>query len=930
MQFDKPYYAFVAGEVSPELFARTDLAKFDLGVAKAKNFFVDYRGGMVSRPGTEYIAFTPKGEGYPIFCPFKGSAGDYLLVFTNNRLRFIFDGGYVLEPLLSVLGITQAASAVFTATAHGYVIGDVVYINAIAGMSEVNNRYYIVESVPTANTFTLKDDVGDSINSTTYGAFTAGGFVSRVYTVVTSYTTAIIPTLRFDQKLNDLQITSVSIRPQILTFVSSTNWALTNLDTGSNVVRPASVTLNPSSSGTAGLAVAVTAVKDGEESLPSNVILNELSVNYSLVAGSLRVSWAYGADVDYWNVYRSLIYPTGAQVTKGEDLGFLGRSYTTQFIDTNIVPDFTKLPPINFDPFETGTIIDIEVTNGGSGYTKTGTTVSVAGGAGSGFSGEVVVSDLGIVLSVRIRTGGQNYVSPVVTITGPGTLATATATASSLTGQNPRVSRSFQQRRVFAGTVNSPMGIFATKPETNDNFDISQISNAGDGYFYTLDSQTVQPIKALVALRSGLLIFTEDKISLLRAETGRAVSAVNALAEDQVFNGASDVEPITLSLDVLFIEQGGGTVYAMKYTEYTESFTLLNVSTLSAHLIGKDKEPVAMVQSKSPHKLVHFVKEDGNVAVLTYEPEQEVFAWTEYLTQGYYLTSASLLESNVNVPYYAVERYINGSWRYYIEREVSRNQLLDEDHFCVDSGLANSKSTFSADIEFSQTTGVSTVTATAAAFASDVVGDILHAAGGKLEVTSRTSSTLITGTWLRDPAEIKSEGGVVLPLRVREENWQIITPITEVSGLWHLEGSSVSVLADGDAFLNLTVTNGAITLEQPATKVVVGLAYNCDLETLPLATVQATIEAKLKRILGVAVERYKSRGLFIGPDEDSMYEVKERTDQDWGENLGLFSESIDQAVNYGYETRGQIFLRQPYPLPATILGMFLETDVGDD
>ena len=61
-----------------------------------------------------------------------------------------------------------------------------------------------------------------------------------------------------------------------------------------------------------------------------------------------------------------------------------------------------------------------------------------------------------------------------------------------------------------------------------------------------------------------------------------------------------------------------------------------------------------------------------------------------------------------------------------------------------------------------------------------------------------------------------------------------------------------------------------------------------------------------------------------------MYEVKERTDQDWGENLGLFSESIDQAVNYGYETRGQIFLRQPYPLPATILGMFLETDVGDD
>ena len=54
MSSDVVKYAFIAGELSPTLYGRSDLTKFDLGMAEAHNFFVDYRGGLSSRPGFQH------------------------------------------------------------------------------------------------------------------------------------------------------------------------------------------------------------------------------------------------------------------------------------------------------------------------------------------------------------------------------------------------------------------------------------------------------------------------------------------------------------------------------------------------------------------------------------------------------------------------------------------------------------------------------------------------------------------------------------------------------------------------------------------------------------------------------------------------------------------------------------------------------------
>lgn len=48
--------SFSKGEVSPTLYARTDLAAYHTSAALMRNFYVDYRGGASNRPGTTLVA----------------------------------------------------------------------------------------------------------------------------------------------------------------------------------------------------------------------------------------------------------------------------------------------------------------------------------------------------------------------------------------------------------------------------------------------------------------------------------------------------------------------------------------------------------------------------------------------------------------------------------------------------------------------------------------------------------------------------------------------------------------------------------------------------------------------------------------------------------------------------------------------------------
>lgn len=68
-----------------------------------------------------------------------------------------------------ITAITAAVAAVFTATSHGFVAGNTVYIDVTDGLPELAAGEYVVATAPTTSTFTL---IG--VDTSAMTAFSAG------------------------------------------------------------------------------------------------------------------------------------------------------------------------------------------------------------------------------------------------------------------------------------------------------------------------------------------------------------------------------------------------------------------------------------------------------------------------------------------------------------------------------------------------------------------------------------------------------------------------------------------------------------------------------------------------------------------------------------------------------------------------------------
>jgi hypothetical protein len=176
--------------------------------------------------------------------------------------------------LPKILQITRANPAVVTSNAHGFSNGDWVYIASVGGMTQVNGKYYIVAGV-TANTFQLKSlrwylwrNV--NLNSTGYGAYTAGGTVARVYKLSSPFGAAELALVKFAQNVNTMVMCHPNHPPQLLTLLQQRIGPCSNYlrfysnDPGGTGV------VTTLAAGAVNYAYAVTAVDaNGQESAPS-------------------------------------------------------------------------------------------------------------------------------------------------------------------------------------------------------------------------------------------------------------------------------------------------------------------------------------------------------------------------------------------------------------------------------------------------------------------------------------------------------------------------------------------------------------------------------------------------------------------------------------------------------------------------------------
>lgn len=149
---------------------------------------------------------------------------------------------------------------------------------------------------------------------------------------------------------------------------------------------------------------------------------------------------------------------------------------------------------------------------------------------------------------------------------------------------------------------------------------------------------------------------------------------------------------------------------------------------------------------------------------------------------------------------------------------------------------------------------------------------------------------------------------------------------TTLTGLDHLEGETVTILADGAAHEDKVVTSGSVTLDRDATFVTIGLPYTATMQTMRFdaGAADGTAQGKTKRITNVVIRLYETGpGLWIGPDTVNMEEIYFRdSTMNMDEAVPLFSgDKGPREWPEGYEMDARVTVQHRLPLPCSILAV---------
>ena len=515
-------------------------------------------------------------------------------------------------------------------------------------------------------------------------------------------------------------------------------------------------------------------------------------------------------------------------------------------------------------------------------------------------------------------------------------------------GNYPSTVGYFGQRRWHGGMDLKTETVIGSKPGMLTNYSISSPLQASDACTYTLVGKQVNQIRHIVDI-GNLIILTSGSEWVLQGDGSGALTPNTPGGKQYGYNGASAVPPLIIGSNLLFIQARGNMVRDFRNyitQQGTQGYLGDDLTVFASHLF----ENVTLVYwdyQQIPHSIAWAVRTDGVLLGLTYLKEHEISAWHHHDTDGFYEDVCVVPEGPEDMLYIIVRRTIQGVTRRYLERFPSR-VITD---VAVDARFLDSYLTYDGRNVSTTTMTLSggtnwdileqlTLTASAAFFAGSDVGSGIVLFITTTTVTPETTTTVTVSILLL--IEVYSSPTVVLvrPVSTVDSTLRAIAltswskAVSHVSGLTHLEGKTVGILADGQVVTNgldtpfTVVTGGAVTLDRLYSVIHVGLPYVSDLETLDLEVVNGeTLADKNKRVTDVTLNLEATRGLHAGESFTELTELPPDL-PDYGQTMPLITDKRIVRIQSTWNLGGRTCVRQRYPLPATVLAIVPHVGLG--
>jgi hypothetical protein len=104
----------------------------------------------------------------------------------------------------------------------------------------------------------------------------------------------------------------------------------------------------------------------------------------------------------------------------------------------------------------------------------------------------------------------------------------------------------------------------------------------------------------------------------------------NVRAVIQSTYGSHDIQAILVGDAVLFIQRGGRKVREMHYDFAKDTQVSDDLTVFSNHITESQIKDIAY--QRTPDPMIWCTREDGQMAVMSYERAQEVYSWCRVLT----------------------------------------------------------------------------------------------------------------------------------------------------------------------------------------------------------------------------------------------------------------------------------------------------------
>lgn len=194
----------------------------------------------------------------------------------------------------------------------------------------------------------------------------------------------------------------------------------------------------------------------------------------------------------------------------------------------------------------------------------------------------------------------------------------------------------YQQRMIFANTLLNPNRYWMSNVGDLYTFSTKRTITEDDAIIASLPLLKGPKILHLVTGKD-LLAFTESCEVLIKPTTGNSLSYKTVSAEIQSYTGCNArLPPIVCEAAVLFADRAGQSVREFKYNYAMDTMQGLDVSVLSSGLFA-DRQIVDWCYQQFPDSNLLCVLSDGTLAVMTYMPDQEVYAWSRFEIAGFHV-----------------------------------------------------------------------------------------------------------------------------------------------------------------------------------------------------------------------------------------------------------------------------------------------------